>query len=97
MDATRERLIGTLERLSSELATSGSLAQCMRRLPRSDHRGLCAPLGSPPRPGRARRGALTDDEGLALARMALAAGAQEPDRLAGILALLAADLRRAPP
>ena len=97
MEAARERLIGTLERLSTELATTGSLAPCLRRLPRGDQRELCAPLAPPRRRWREPPRALTPPEVLALARMALVAGAQEPDRLAEQLAELAAALRGAPP
>ena len=97
MDVARERLIGTLERLSAELTRGGALAPCLRRLPRAEHHQLCAPLGTAgPRP-RARAGALTAAEALALARLALVAGSQEPDRLAEQLAELAAELRGAAP
>jgi hypothetical protein len=96
MDAARARLIGTLERLSAELGSGSTLAQCLRRLPRTDYHSLCAPLN----PGshwrwRWQPESLPPDEALLLARIALAAGAEEPDRLAVRLAQLAADLREA--
>jgi hypothetical protein len=98
MDAARTRLIGTLEWLSAELAGTGSLTQCLRRLPKADYHRLCAPLP----PASAWRWPLPlqqlpNDEALALARIALAAGADDPDRLAANLAQLAIDLREAAP
>ena len=93
MDAARARLIGTLERLSEELDSGSTLAQCLRRLPRADYHSLCAPF--PPGSEWRRRLAPLPDEALALARIALAAGATAPDRLAVRLAQLAIDLREA--
>ena len=96
MDAARARLIGTLERLSAELDSGSTLAQCLRRLPRADYHSLCAPPG-PASHWRWRRQSapLPPGEAVALARIALVAGAQEPDRLAASLAQLAVDLREA--
>lgn len=98
MDAARTRLIGTLEWLATELAAGGSLAQCLRRLPKADYQCLCAPLpvtsvwcwpwrGAGPRA----------DEPLVLARIALAAGVDAPAELAAGLAQLATDLRESAP
>ncbi len=94
MDAAHNRLIGTLERLSAELDSGRTLAQCLRRLPRADYHSLCAPF-SPGSAWRRRSAPLPTDEALALARIALAAGATAPGRLAVRLAQLAIDLREA--
>jgi hypothetical protein len=96
MDATRARLIGTLEWLSAELAAGSALSQCLRRLPGADCHALCAPL--PPAPAWRRPWALSAhqaEEPMMLARIALAAGADAPHRLAEGLAQLALDLREA--
>lgn len=94
MNAARARLILTLESVAAELAGGDSLVQCLQRLPRQDFRSLCAPLPS----GAGRRWpwavrAPSSDEPLALARIALAAGADTPERLAASLGQLALDLR----
>jgi len=94
MGGRHVKLIDTLEWLAAELAAGSTLPLCLRRLPHGESQLLCAPL--PPLPVWRRwwrREAPRAAESMALARIALAAGADDPARLAAGLAQLAADLR----
>jgi hypothetical protein len=94
MDAARARLIGTLEQVSAELAAGGTLSLCLRRLPQADRQSLSAPLVPSAQWRWPWAAAATPcGEAIVLARIALAVGAESPDRLAAGLAQLARDLR----
>jgi len=100
MDAARSHLIEILQALARQLAAGEPLPACLRRLPRGDLHALSAPLAPRSRwrrPWPLRAATASEDEAWLLARLAVAAGGEAPERLARGLAELARDLARRSP